>query len=119
MRLFERFYEPEMHADRVIGAKYLLNNVERATFNTMWDHEDTLPVYRALSRTVYFWFELSKLESVGMIDRRLAQRAFRYPYEYWKPLLTKLYADTIAEGSDQQDWLSLVANDELEWLTRS
>jgi len=117
--LYRKFYDPEMHRARVLGAKTLLDSARAHTFNTLWEDDELESCYEALTQVVYFWFALAELSRVKMIDKPLASRLFAYPFEYWKPLLELLDENTRREGSTTQDWSTVVREDELDWLLRS
>lgn len=119
MQLFRDFHDADLHAARIVASKHFIDHpTGPITFDTLWETEDTVPVYQALARTVYFFFELSSLHKAGMIDRRLAKQLFHYAYGYWHPMLERLHRDTVAEGSTDQDWLVIIGESQLTWLMR-
>lgn len=124
MEIFRSFYTPDMHEARIHAAKYFLDHKEESiTLNTLWDGEGTVPIYRALTRIVYFFFEIYQLEHAGMLNRSLAKRLFQWPFGYWKPFLEKLCKNTLDEKSqdkegsqDKYDWLKMIDDKKLDWL---
>ncbi len=116
MKLYDEFYDPDMHAARIDGAQHLMATRGKDTFNTLWESDETVPIYQALTRVVYFWFGMAQLDRTKRLDRPLAKRLFRYPFKYWQPFIAQLHANTVAEGSTDQDWLQLISEDELSWI---
>lgn len=123
LKLFEQFNEPDHHRARHRAALALTSaDALPPTFNELWGEPESIQLYEDLWQIVYFWFEFEMLARRRLINRRLAQGLFAYPYRYWAPMLQRLARRHIAEADQSgelcPDWCAMWQECALSWIDR-